>query len=145
MVSYQRPPVLAPNCALRRPVVESAMAVCNKAIEIFKVCKREFLVATKKSCHRIDCEKIVSALVNNCYVTSNFDDICKSADCLISKEISMNLMSTLILLYVRVHSYSLAKKIKERSKVSTIKPTEKNSLCKTIKKASGSSDRYDLN
>ena len=55
--------------------------VCNKAIEIFKVCEKEFLVATKKSCHRIDCEKIVSALVNNCYVTSNFDDICKSADC----------------------------------------------------------------
>ena len=55
------------------------------------------------------------------------------------------LLSTLILPYVRVRSYSLAKKIKERSKANTIKPTEKNSLRKTIKKASGNSDRYDLN
>ena len=109
-------------------------AVCNKAIEIFKVCEKEFLVARKKSCHRIDCENIVSALVNNCYVTSNFDDICKSVDCLISKEISMNLLSIVILLYVRVRSYSLAKKIKERSKANTIKPTEKNSLLKTTSK-----------
>ena len=87
-------------------------AVCNKAIEIFKMCEKEFLVATKNSCHRIVCEKIVSALMNNCYVTSKFDDICKSADCLISKEIRMNFISTLILLYVTVRSPSFAKKDK---------------------------------
>ena len=79
----------------------------------------------------------------NRYVTSNFDDICKSADCLIiSKEISMNLLSTLILLSVRVRSYSFAKK---GSKASNKKTTAKNSLRMTTKKASGNSDRYDLN
>ena len=32
-------------------------AVCTKAIEIFKLCEKEFLVTTKNSCHRIDCDE----------------------------------------------------------------------------------------
>ena len=38
MVSYQRPPVLASSCALRRPVVESAMKVTDQTF----ICSKHF-------------------------------------------------------------------------------------------------------
>ena len=85
-------------------------AVSNKAIEIFKVCEKEFILSTSNSEHHIDIDKIVSKLVGNAQILSNFDDISKSADCIVEKEISKNLLKTLLVLYIKVCTHSYAKK-----------------------------------
>ena len=86
--------------------------VTEKAVSIFKVCGKEFISATSyKTSHHIDRENIVYALMGNCYVLSNFDDISKSAYRWVDKEISKNLLRALLDLYVRVCAHSHAKKI----------------------------------
>lgn len=118
--------------------------VCEKAIEIFKVCEKEFVIATHNSNHNIDCEKIVSKLLLNCHVKSNFEDICLHADCSINNEVSKNLLQTLILLYLRVRSHSYAKQVREQHKLAIKKTASKKSLRKSIKQASNNSDRYNM-
>ena len=115
-------------------------AVGNQAIEMFKSCEKEFCRVTRKSVHTIDTDRMLSTLMSNPYVISNFDDICKSADCFVTKEISKNLLQALLLLYIRVRAHSYARKIMEQHKFKLHKSSGKKSLRKTIKQASGSNE-----
>ena len=57
MVSYQRPPVLASSCALRRPVVESAMVTYNQCYAVTKGVLDNVGMRYLFSCYIIDPNK----------------------------------------------------------------------------------------
>ena len=91
--------------------------VNERAQDIFIHCEKEFLSATSSSPHKIDSQLLTSQLIKNPFVKCDITIICESADIICDSEISKNLLEQLILLYLRVRSYSYAKKINETLKM----------------------------
>ena len=72
-------------------------------------------------------------------IRSNFCFICGKAELKIDKEIGKELLHTLLLLFVRVHSHSYANRIKEKHK-QVKKEGKQKSLRTSIKKRSNVTD-----
>ena len=106
---------------------------------IIKVSEMEFLIASFDFQTKIDAESLVSKLLKDLVIRSNFSIICGKADLKIDKEIGKELLHTLFLLYVRVRSHSYATKIKETHKQEK-KEGKQKSLRTTIKKRSSTTN-----
>ena len=113
--------------------------VNERAQDIFIHCEKEFLSATSSSPHKIDSQLLTSQLIKNPFVKCDIKIMCESVDIFCASETSKNLLEQFILLYLRVRSYSYAKKIKEPLQMK--KKTAKNRLLRTeIKRTSSNKD-----
>jgi len=79
----------------------------------------------------------VSTLIKNSYILSNYTTIRDLSTEKVSKEVALNLLENLIMLYVRVRVFSLVKDNRELHKMEAKKKRLK-SLRTEIKKASQS-------
>ena len=88
---------------------------------------------------KIVCADIVTNMLENCTITSNFKTVCYATDPKVDYEISMNLLEQMLTLFVRLRTFSFAKDICEKHKAAK-KRTKKRSLRTEIKQASCSTD-----
>lgn len=78
--------------------------------KIFLIAESKFRLYTAHRISKIDSNNLVSQLMLNSLVKGNYFDVCSRADTdKIPKEIALNLLEHLLLLYVRVRSFSFAK------------------------------------
>ena len=87
----------------------------------------------------ISCEELVAEVLKDPSVLSNYNDLCLDANVKVEKEVRMDLLEHMVTLYVRVRTFSFAKDIREKHKLSK-KEVKKRSLRTEIKKASSSKD-----
>ena len=84
---------------------------------IFQISETIFREKTKRVTNKIDSHEIVENILKDSDVNSNFGYLCDNAACHVDKEVSLNLLKTIIQLYVRVRSFSHAKDIKEKYQI----------------------------
>ena len=84
---------------------------------IFQISETIFREKTKRVTNKIDFHEIVENILKDSDVNSNFGYLCDNAACHVDKEVSLNLLKTIIQLYVRVRSFSHAKDIKEKYQI----------------------------
>ena len=82
-------------------------------------------------------KQLVQEMQDSPCVISNFDALYYNSEPKVTKEIILNLLENMLLLFTRVCAFSFAKDVKERFKA-RIKKTKSWSLRKEIKKASSS-------
>ena len=108
--------------------------VKSEAFEIFLYVELLFRSVSEASDRLIDSKAMVSQLVQNWGIPSNFAKIRNQSSEKVSKEISLNLLEHLIMLYIRVRAFSFVKDKREKFKLET-KKKKINSLRTTIKKS----------
>ena len=90
--------------------------VTDKAVNIFKTCEMEFLKCVGTFSYQINSQVLLLKLLKDCFIKSNFQHVCHAAAQRVDKEIAINLLEQLLLLYIRVRSHSYAKNKKEAHK-----------------------------
>ena len=75
----------------------------------------------------------------NSIIIPNYDSLCYSTDPKVNKELSLNLLESMLELFVKVRMFSFARDIKEKHKVKN-KKAKARSLRTEIKKSSRSKD-----
>ena len=113
--------------------------VSDKAIRIFKVCEIEFQIVSSGFHTSIDAEQLVANLETDVVIKANFSDICGDADLKVDKDVAIDLLHSLLLLYVRVRVHSYATHIKEKHKQQK-KEGKMKSLRTSIKQRSSTTD-----
>ena len=113
--------------------------VNEKAHAIFRICEIEFQITTSSFHTTLNAEQLVSDLLKDVVIRSNFNTICSKADVKIDKEVGKELLHNFFLLYVRVRSHSYAKKLKETHKQQK-KEGKQKSLRTTIKQRTSTTD-----
>ena len=108
--------------------------VNSEPFEIFLSVELLFRSVSEASDRLIDSKAMVSQLVQDCGILSNFTKIRNQSREKVSKEISLNLLEHLIMLYIRVRAFSFVKDKREKFKLET-KKKKINSLRTTIKKS----------
>ena len=83
---------------------------------------------------------MVSTLIKDCNILSNYTTLCDMSIEKVCKEVSLNLLEHLIMLYVRVRVFSLVKDKRELHKMEAKKKKLK-SLRTEIKKSSRSLEK----
>ena len=83
----------------------------------------------------IDGSAMVSDLISNCGISSYFSKICNKSVEKVPKEIALNLLEHILMLYIRACTFSFVKDKKELFKLEAEKK-KMNSLIKSIKKIS---------
>ena len=111
----------------------------KKVIEIFKVCEIEFQIVSSGFHKKIDAELLVSKLLKDVLIRTNFDYICGIADLKVEKNLVKDLLYNLLLLYIRVRCHSYATQLKEKHKQEK-KEGKQKSLRTTIKKRSNTTE-----
>ena len=99
-----------------------------------------FRQATTTFDKQIDVKKMVSQLLENPSVLSNFNKVRNQSAEKVSKEIALNLLDHLITLYIRVRTFSLVKDKREMHKIAS-KRKKARSLRNEIKKSSSTMDQ----
>lgn len=89
---------------------------------------------------KLVCEDLVEEILKDSSVLSNYNNICLGANVKISKEVSMDLLEHMVTIYFRVRTFSFAKDVREKHKISK-KQARKRSLRTEIKKSSSSTDK----
>ena len=113
--------------------------VDEKVKEIFRIAEIEFQIFVSGFHTKINAESLVSKLMKDVVIRSNFNFICGKAEIKIHKEIGKDLLHTLLQLFVRVRSHSYATRIKEKHKQEK-KEGKQKSLRTNIKKRSDTTD-----
>ena len=113
--------------------------VDEKVKEICKICEIELQIFASGFNTKLNAESLVSTLMKDVVIRSNFSFICGKAEIKIDKEIGKELLHTLLLLFVRVRSHSYANRIKEKHK-QVKKEGKQKSLRTSIKKRSNATD-----
>ena len=108
--------------------------------EIFSQVETTFRQSTSSFGHKIDSKRMVSQLLKNPSVLLNFNKVRSQSVEKVSKEIALNLLEHLIMLYIRVRTFSLVKDKIELHKIAS-KRKKARSLRTEIKKASSSLDQ----
>ena len=90
---------------------------------------------TAKFVTKIDSSAMVSDLINNCGILSYFSKIRNKSVAKVPKEIALNLLEHILMLYIRACTFSFVKDKKELFKLEA-KKKKMNSLIKSIKKTS---------
>lgn len=85
----------------------------------------------------IDSNSLVSEMLHNSIIISNFRDICCDIEPKVDDELCFNILEKILLLFTRVRTFSYAKDIREKHKCSK-KKSKKSSLRTEIKKSSSS-------
>ena len=113
----------------------------NKQIErVFLQSELLFRARTASFKTKMACEDLVEEILKDSSVLSNYNNICLNASLKISKEVSLDLLEHMVTIYFRVRTFSYAKDIREKHKVSK-KQAKKRSLRTEIKKSSSSTDK----
>ena len=82
---------------------------------------------------------LVQEMQANSIIISNYDSLCYVIELKVNKELSLNLLESMLELFITVWMFSLARDIKEKHKVKN-KKTKVRSLRTEIKKSSSSKD-----
>ena len=132
--------LIAAKSEKEQPVVDAKnrgglWKVHGRAIDIFKVCEREFVKYVSTILYKIDNYYLVEKLSADCLIKSAFGHICGMTEEYVDKEIAKNLLDKLLLLYIRLRSHSFAKKLKEKYKAEK-QSTKKKALRTNIKRTS---------
>ena len=113
----------------------------NKQIEkVFLQSELLFRARTVSFKKTLACEDLVEEILKDSSVLSNYSNICLNANLKISKEVRMDLLEHMMTVYFRVRTFSFAKDIREKHKISK-KQAKKRSLRTEIKKSSSSTDK----
>ena len=104
---------------------------------IFVHAEKIFRKHTISSVTCIDSKSLVQEMLHDCHIISSFKNVRYSAELEVSKEISFNLLESMLLLFARVRSFSYAKDVREKYR-NTKKQGNKSSLRTEIKKSSSS-------
>ena len=114
--------------------------VTCEVFEIFSLVETKFRQFTSKVHNKIDSKQLVSDLLENPIVLANYKRLCNQASDKVSREVALNLLEHLIMLYVRVRTFSY---VKDQCEVHNIQSKKKKarSLRTEIKKATGSLDQ----
>ena len=86
-------------------------------VDIFteaEACFREYV---KTSTKKINAQFIVLSLMKNCSVLTNLKKLRNSASDNIKKEVAVNFLEDLLMLYIRVRTFSYVKNLKECHKI----------------------------
>ena len=110
--------------------------VNSHAQPIFIAAQKVFHEASKDFKTNINCQILVSKVLNDMNVTHHFKQICEKSSIKVNKEIAINLLETLANLYIRDRSHSFAKSVREKHKVAS----KKGPLRTEMKKPSCSKD-----
>lgn len=113
--------------------------VHDKAITIFKICEIEFQLLTSGFQKNIDADLLVSKLLKDTTIRSNFEYISGIAELKVEKNLVKDLLHNLLLLYISVRCHSYATQIKELHKINK-KEGKQNSLRTTIKKKTSTTE-----
>ena len=101
----------------------------NETVQnIFIACEKIFRLVFKYS-------ELVQEMQANSIIISNYDSLCYVIELKVNKELSLNLLESMLELFVKVHTFSFARDIKEKHKVKN-KKTKARSLRTEIKKYS---------
>ena len=114
--------------------------VTAEVLKIFTIAEINFCESASTVVFQIDCPKIVNQLLQESEVISNFTCICNKAAQQVEKEVALDMLESLLTLYIRVRAHSYAKNIKERHMVAT-KKQKTRSLRTEIKKKSSSQEQ----
>lgn len=114
--------------------------VTAEVLKIFSIAEINFCESSSAVVFQIDCPKIVNQLLQESEVVSNFTCICNNAEQVVEKEVAMDMLESLLTLYVRVRAHSYAKNIKEKHMVAT-KKQKTRSLRTEIKKKSSNQEQ----
>ena len=104
---------------------------------IFVHAEKIFRKHTISSVTCIDSKYLVQEMLHDCHLISSFKNVRYSAELEVSKEISFNLLESMLLLFTRVGSFSYARDVREKYR-NTKKQGNKSSLRTEIKKSSSS-------
>ena len=115
-------------------------AVTTEALKIFSIAEIHFCESSSAVVFQIDCPKMINQLLQESEIISNFTCISNKAELPVDKEVAMDMLESVLTLYVRVRAHSYAKNIKEKHMVATKKPKTR-SLRTEIKKKSSSKDQ----
>ena len=81
---------------------------------IFVHAEKIFRKHTISSVTCIDSKSLVQEMLHDCHVIPSFKNICYSAELEVSKEISFNLLESMLLLFTRVRTFSYARDVREK-------------------------------
>ena len=113
----------------------------NKKIEqVFLRSELLFRARTASFTSAIACEDLVEEILKDSSVLSSYHDICLSANLEVCKEVGVDLLEQMMTMYFRVRTFSFAKDIREKHKISK-RSAKKRSLRTEIKKSSSSTDK----
>ena len=107
----------------------------GKIQDVFYQCEMIFRNKTASFITKLNCGDLVDNMFQNSTILSNFKSICHDIDPKVDKEISLDLLERILILYVRVRAFSYAKDIREKHKVAK-KITKKRPLRTEIKQGS---------
>ena len=114
--------------------------VTIEVFQIFRNVECYFRRSTAVISKKIDSTKMVSDLLKNPSIVCNYNVLRNQAAEKVSKEVAINLLEHLIMLYIRVRIFSLVKDKRELHKMES-KKKKMRSLRTEIKKASSSLDQ----
>lgn len=120
----------------------SLWKVTKDTLTIFLITETIFLdftVKQKKGKH-LDSKEIVSYLMKNCSIVNSYSKVRNNCSCEIKNEIALNLLEDLLMLYIRLRTFSFVKQKHQLHKLKTHKNKSK-SLRTEIKKKSMSLDQ----
>ena len=112
--------------------------LCVNMQKVFRYCEEIFRLHTL-NVSKIIAKDLIKEMVSDFRILSYFRNVYSSVDPKVSKEVSLNLLEHIVGLYVRVRSFSHAKDVKERYKLSK-NITKQKALRKEIKKKSSTTD-----
>ena len=113
----------------------------NKQIErVFMQAELLFRAKTASFKTKLVCQDLVEEILKDSLVLYDYNDICSNSNLKINKEVSMDLLEHMVTIYFRVRTFSYAKDIREKHKISK-KQAKKRSLRTEIKKSSSSTDK----
>ena len=89
----------------------------STSFQIFATVETHFRESTEIIGRNIDSKKMVSTLIKDCNILSNYTTLCDMSIEKVCKEVSLNLLEQLIMLNVRVRVFSLVKDKRELNKM----------------------------
>ena len=83
---------------------------------IFIECEKLFRLSTSNFQTVMNSAELAQEMQGNPFVTSNFDALCYNIETKVNKEISLNLLENMLLLFTNVRAFSFARDVKETFK-----------------------------
>lgn len=102
-------------------------------------CEKIFRKHTKSFATSINSKTLVFEMLQDCFVISSFKNICYNSELEVGKEVAFNILESMLLLFVRVRSFSYADDVREKYRYNK-NQTKKSSLITEIKKSSRSKE-----
>ncbi|XP_057290251.1 uncharacterized protein LOC130612937 [Hydractinia symbiolongicarpus] len=113
--------------------------VNQRTQNIFVKCEKLFRAKTSAFNTKLCAKELVSSMLTDSTILSNFKMICEGIDPKVKKEICINLLEHLLTLFVRVRTFSYAEDVREKHKAAK-KKGKKRSLRTELKQTSIATD-----